>query len=79
MVKKLNDIIHCNKDCYLEKGKTVVVPSSTFKDKTMQYMHHNTQAGHVGYHTTLQRPTLDFYWEGMRGDNKKFVKECDVC
>lgn len=42
-------------------------------------MHHNPQAGNVGYHKTLQSVTLDFYWEGMRGDIKKFVKECDVC
>lgn len=33
----------------------------------------------MGYHKTLQRAKMDFYWKGMREDIKKLVKECDIC
>lgn len=47
----------------LRKDKRVVVLGSTFKDKILQHNHHNPQVGHVGYHKTLKRPKMDFYWK----------------
>ncbi|XP_040988925.1 uncharacterized protein LOC121236540 [Juglans microcarpa x Juglans regia] len=62
----------------LRKGKLVVIPSSSFHSKILQFIHNNPQAGHVGYHKTLQRARRDFWWEGMRNDVRRLVKECEM-
>jgi hypothetical protein len=35
--------------------------------------------GHSGYEKTLYRAKRDCYWQGMRKDIKKFIRECDTC
>jgi hypothetical protein len=35
-------------------------------------------AGKSGYEKTLHRAKRDFYWQGMRKDIKKFIRECDI-
>lgn len=58
----------------------VIVPRSEFQPKVLQYIQdHNPQAKHMGYHKTLKREKLEFYWEGVRKAIKKLVKKCDVC
>jgi len=34
---------------------------------------------HEEYHKTYQRVRANFYWKGMRGQVKDFIKNCDVC
>lgn len=51
----------------------VVVPSYDFKDKILHYTHNNPQAGHVGYHRTLTKAILNFYWKEIRSEIKKFA------
>lgn len=63
----------------LRKGRLVVIPSSSFQAKILQFIHHNPQTGHVGYHKTLQKAKMNFYWEGRHKDIKKLVWECEVC
>lgn len=63
----------------LRKGKMLIVPGSSFQRKVLQYIHSSPEAGHVGYHKTLHKAKLDFYWPGMRKDIRRLVKECQVC
>lgn len=63
----------------LRKGKIVIVPSCPFKENFLHFIHNISQVGHVGYHKTLHRAILNFYWEWMRADIKKVMKECDIC
>lgn len=34
---------------------------------------------HSGYLRTYKRLTGELYWEGMKGDVKKYCEECAVC
>jgi hypothetical protein len=34
---------------------------------------------HEGYYKTYKRVQANFYWKGMRGRVKDFIKDCDVC
>jgi predicted ester cyclase len=63
----------------LRKGRIYIVQSSSFKEKILHYVHSNPQAGHLGYHKTLQRAKADFFWPGMRKDIRRLIRECDVC
>jgi hypothetical protein len=63
----------------LKKGRLWIVKDSPFQLKLLDYIHSNPTAGHSGYHKTVQRAKVDFYWRGMRKDIKKLVKECEVC
>jgi hypothetical protein len=66
-------------DLILKKGRLYIVKSSPFKRRILHYIHSNPQAGHSGYHKTVQRAKADFYWSGMRKDIRKLIKECSVC
>lgn len=56
-----------------------MVQHSPFKAKVLHHILDSPQAGHVGYHKTLHRAKMDFYWEGIRRDIKKLARECEVC
>lgn len=57
----------------------MLIPASSFQRKVLHHIHVSPEAGHVGYHKTLQRAKLDLCWPGMRKDIKKAVKECSIC
>jgi hypothetical protein len=63
----------------LRKGRLWIVKGSPFQFQLLEYIHSNPTSGHSGYHKTVHRAKLDFYWKGMRNDIKKFVRECDIC
>lgn len=45
-----------------KKEKLIIVPSSAFHHKILNHIYGSPEAGHVGYHKTLQRAKLDFIW-----------------
>jgi hypothetical protein len=45
----------------LKKGRIYIVKTSPFKEKILHYIHSNPQAGHSGYHKTMQRAKADFF------------------
>jgi hypothetical protein len=62
----------------MKKGRIFIVKNSPFKGKILDYIHNSPQAGHFGYRKTVQRAKADFYWEGMRKDIRKMVRECPI-
>jgi hypothetical protein len=46
----------------LKNGRIYIVKTSPFKEKILHCIHSNPQAGHSGYHKTMQRVKADFYW-----------------
>lgn len=62
----------------LRKGKLVVVPTTPFHGKNLQHLHSSPEASHIGYHKTLYKVKLDFYWPCMRKDIKMVVNECQI-
>ncbi|KAF5443243.1 hypothetical protein F2P56_035816, partial [Juglans regia] len=62
-----------------KKGRLVIDPQSLFKAKVLSFIHSDPQAGHSGYLQTYQRAKRDFYWQGMKNDIKRLVRECDIC
>jgi hypothetical protein len=63
----------------LRKGRLWIVKGSPFQFQLLEFIHSNPTSGHLGYHKTVHRAKLDFYWKGMRNDIKKFVRECEIC
>lgn len=61
----------------LRKGK-MVVSATSFHEKILHYVHSSPEAGHRGYHKTLSRAKLDFYWPGMRKDVKMVIRVSDM-
>lgn len=61
------------------KGKMVLPKSSSMVEKLLQEFHNSPAAGHRGYLRTFKRISIEFFWEGMRNDIKKFVVECPIC
>jgi hypothetical protein len=49
------------------------------KNQVFHYVHCDPMAGHSGFERTMRRAKRDFYWKGMKGDLKRFIRECSVC
>lgn len=45
----------------------------------MRVNHDDPQGGHFGEKRTLDAIRRKYYWHGMAGDIKEYVKTCDVC
>jgi hypothetical protein len=63
----------------LYKNRIILGDSQQLKAQVLLYVHGDPMAGHSGYEKTLHRAKRDFYWQGMRNDIKKFIRECDIC
>lgn len=47
--------------------------------KILHEFHASPSAGHSGEQRTYHRLAQIFWWAGLRGDVRQFVRECDVC
>jgi hypothetical protein len=56
----------------------VIVPASLRK-KVFSHFHAGPSAGHMGEYKTLFRLRLRFFWPGLRGDCKAWIKGCAHC
>lgn len=85
IISKLSSKTEAHKGYALEQGillrkrRIFIVSSSYLKKTVLQYIHENPLAGHSVYLKTYKRAKRDFFWEGMKKDIKKMVRECDVC
>ena len=67
-------------DLLFYKGRLFLGSSAQeLKAQVLQQVHASPLGGHSGYLKSFQRLKKDFYWTGMVGDLKQFVKECDTC
>jgi hypothetical protein len=60
----------------LDKGRIWLIKHSHFQKQILEFIHSDPAAGHSGYHKTLHRAKVNFFWKGMRTDIKTFVLEC---
>jgi hypothetical protein len=63
----------------LYKHKILLGKSPQLKNQVLHYVHSDPIVGHSGYDRTLQQAKRDFYWQGMRKEIKRFIRECDTC
>jgi len=56
----------------------IVVPQNC-RAEVMRLAHSTPLAGHLGISKTCGRILPHFYWPGIRGDVRKFCRECHVC
>ena len=56
----------------------VVLPES-LKDRVIFNHHLSYYAGHFGFHKTLKRIKLHFYWPHMKRHVKTFIARCTFC
>ncbi|XP_070677805.1 uncharacterized protein [Malus domestica] len=61
------------------KGRIVLSPTSSWRDKIFTELHSSPLAGHEGFLKTYKRITRSFYWEWMKKDIKDKVTSCSVC
>ena len=61
------------------KGRLVIPTSEVVREQILYLLHSSPQGGHSGFHKTLHRARAEFYWAAMKGDIKKFIRECDTC
>ena len=67
-------------DLLFYKGRLFLGSSAQeLKAQVLQQVHASPLGCHSGYLKSFQRLKKDFYWTGMVGDLKQFVKECDTC
>lgn len=63
----------------LYKGRLGIPNNSKHKGKYLLEFHASPSGGHSGFFKTYKRITAILYWEGMKGDIRKFVVECSTC
>ncbi|KAL6316337.1 hypothetical protein AAG906_017972 [Vitis piasezkii] len=61
------------------KGRLYIPASKELREQILYLLHSSPQGGHSGFHKTLHRAKSEFYWEGMRKEVRRFIKECDIC
>ena len=49
------------------------------KDEILKVNHNNPSRGHLGFQHTLESIHHKYFWHGMHGDVKQYVKTCDMC
>jgi len=63
----------------LYKGRIWINCSSSFIALLLEEFHKSPLGGHMGLAKTLSRLQQSFYWEGIRQDTQKFIKQCVDC
>jgi hypothetical protein len=76
---ELNNRRYSLRDGLLYKDNILLGECPHLKAQVLLYVHSDPMAGHSGYEKTLQRAKRDFYWQGMRKDIKKSIRECNTC
>ena len=61
------------------KGRFFIGPSCPLKLQFLHHVHSSPLASHSGFLKSYQRAKSDFYWQGMKTDLKKFIRDCDTC
>ncbi|XP_035549739.1 uncharacterized protein LOC118349426 [Juglans regia] len=61
------------------KWRIYIPNCSELKLKVLHYVHASPLAGHSGFHKSLHRARINFYWPGLKIEVKKFICECEVC
>lgn len=66
------------KDVLLYKDILVLPSTSVHKDKYLRELHASLCSGYLGILKTYKRMIAIPYWQGMKGDIRKFVAECST-
>ncbi|KAL0544648.1 hypothetical protein IC582_019766 [Cucumis melo] len=61
------------------KDRLVLSKSSTLIPTVSHTYHGSVFGGHSRFFRTYKRLTGELYWEGMKGDIKKYCEECLIC
>ncbi|XP_030964149.1 uncharacterized protein LOC115985337 [Quercus lobata] len=61
------------------KGRFYIGPSCPLKLQFLHHVHSSPLAGHSRFLKSYQRAKSDFYWQEMKTDPKKFIRDCDTC
>lgn len=63
----------------MHKNRFFLSKDSALKTLMLQEFHESPTGGHTGAERTFLRLTANFYWLGMRRDEKEFVAKCPTC
>lgn len=61
------------------KGKLVVGNTLNLRTQILEYMHSSSVGGYSGITATYQRVAAHFWWNGMRQQVQRLVRECHIC
>ncbi|XP_074271624.1 uncharacterized protein LOC141595557 [Silene latifolia] len=63
----------------LKKGRIVVGPDTSVRERILQWLHSAPQSGHSGRDATTRRVKSLFVWKGMTKDISHFIRNCTIC
>jgi hypothetical protein len=64
----------------LANGKRIFIESKKNKHEILRKYHDDQiQGGHSGPYQTFQKIASKYYWDGMRKDVNKHIKQCKIC
>ena len=61
-----------------KRVKQLVVPER-LREVVLQLGHDSLMAGHLGVKNTLEKIQANFFWPGISGSVKRYVRSCDKC
>lgn len=64
---------------WFKHGKIYLSPTSTLIQQIIEDCHSSPTGGHFGFHKTLSRIKLSFWWPNMRRVVKEFLQQCETC
>ncbi|KAL4290180.1 hypothetical protein GQ457_14G026510 [Hibiscus cannabinus] len=63
----------------LHRGRIVVPNEIALRSLLLREYHESVSGGHAGMLRTFHRLSANFFWENMRREVRKYVRECQVC
>ncbi|CAA0831446.1 Uncharacterized mitochondrial protein AtMg00860, partial [Striga hermonthica] len=63
----------------LYHGRVVVPKAGSLREEIIRHFHDSKFGGHSGVFRTWMRIASTFYWPGLRGDVRDYVRRCDEC
>ncbi|KAK9189481.1 hypothetical protein WN943_018078 [Citrus x changshan-huyou] len=64
---------------WFKRGRIYLNPTSTLIPQVMADCHSSPGGGHFGFHKTLSRIKLSFWWPNLRKTVKEFIQHCTIC
>ena len=61
------------------KGRIHLGTMKDQQEQIMLHFHSSPTGGHTGSQKTYSRLKKEFYWQGMRNDIRRIIRECEIC
>ncbi|XP_040065165.2 uncharacterized protein LOC115318365 [Ixodes scapularis] len=74
-----DDLLFCRVEFSDGDVRHQLIVPTVFRETVMNLSHDGIMSGHQGVKSTVARVAEEFFWPGMQGDVKRYIRSCDVC